>query len=199
MVLLRTLHTEHDAPPLEIPESPMTEQEEAGEAKNPKKDSAEIVIEVRDLVRKFGDFTAVDHVSFSVRRGEIFGLLGPNGAGKTTTFRMLCGLLPPPAASLQVAGVNLRRAPAAARRKIGYMSQKFSLYGDLTVMENLEFFGSAYGLYDARLRERIQTVIRQFDLEGQGKVSKRATARRIQAAPGDGGRPVARAGNPVSG
>ena len=95
MVLLRTLHTEHDAPSLKIPASPVTDQEEAGEAKNAKKDSAEVVIEVRDLVRKFGDFTAVDHVSFSVRRGEIFGLLGPNGAGKTTTFRMLCGLLPP--------------------------------------------------------------------------------------------------------
>jgi ABC-2 type transport system ATP-binding protein len=169
MVLLQTLHTERDAPSLKIPASPMPDQEEAGEAKNAKKDSAEIVIEVRDLVRKFGNFTAVDHVSFSVRRGEIFGLLGPNGAGKTTTFRMLCGLLPPTSGSLQVAGVNLRRAPAAARRKIGYMSQKFALYGDLTVMENLEFFGSAYGLYDVSLRERIQTVIRQFDLEGREK------------------------------
>ena len=129
--------------------------------------STEVVIEVSDLVRKFGDFTAVDHVNFSVRRGEIFGLLGPNGAGKTTTFRMLCGLLPPTSGFLRVAGVDLRHAPAAARRKIGYMAQKFALYGDLTVKENLEFFGSAYGLHDKHLRERIKTVIRQFDLEGR--------------------------------
>jgi ABC-2 type transport system ATP-binding protein len=127
----------------------------------------EIVIEVRDLVRKFGDFTAVDHVTFSVRRGEIFGLLGPNGAGKTTTFRMLCGLLPPTSGFLRVAGVDLRHAPAAARRKVGYMAQKFALYGDLTVMENLEFFGSAYGLYGRRLRGRIESNLRQFDLKGR--------------------------------
>ncbi len=127
----------------------------------------EVVIEVRDLVRRFGDFTAVDHVSFSVRRGEIFGLLGPNGAGKTTTFRMLCGLLPATSGFLQVAGFNLLHARAVARRRIGYMSQKFALYGDLSVMENLEFFGSAYGLYGKRLRERIDTVMQQFDLEGR--------------------------------
>ncbi|MEO7560898.1 MAG: ATP-binding cassette domain-containing protein, partial [Nitrosospira sp.] len=130
-------------------------------------DTDEIIIEVRDLVRKFGDFTAVDNISFSVRRGEIFGLLGPNGAGKTTTFRMLCGLLPASSGFLQVAGVNLRHARAIARRKIGYVSQKFSLYGDLTVMENLEFFGSAYGLNGKRLRDRIGTVMRQFDLKGK--------------------------------
>jgi ABC-2 type transport system ATP-binding protein len=169
MVLLRTLHTGPGLSPLDIPKSRTVEPGGSEEAKSAKNDSAEIVIEVRDLVRKFGDFTAVDHISFSVRRGEIFGLLGPNGAGKTTTFRMLCGLLPPTSGSLQVAGVNLRGAPAAARRKIGYMSQKFALYGDLTVMENLEFFGSAYGLYDTRLRKRIETVIRQFDLEGREK------------------------------
>ena len=127
----------------------------------------EVVIEVKDLVRKFGDFTAVDHVSFSVCRGEIFGLLGPNGAGKTTTFRMLCGLLPATSGFLQVAGVDLRHARAAARRKIGYVSQKFALYGDLSVRENLEFFGSAYGLYGERLRERIRTVLQQFDLGGR--------------------------------
>jgi len=128
--------------------------------------SAEDVIEVRDLVRKFGDFTAVASTSFSVRRGEIFGLLGPNGAGKTTTFRMLCGLLPATSGFLQVAGVNLRHARAEARRKIGYVAQKFSLYGNLTVLENLEFFGAAYGLYGQRLRARIQTVLAQFELRG---------------------------------
>ena len=128
--------------------------------------SAEHVIEVRDLVRKFGDFTAVASTSFSVRRGEIFALLGPNGAGKTTTFRMLCGLLPATSGFLQVAGVNLRHARAEARRKIGYVSQKFSLYGNLTVMENLEFFGAAYGLYGQRLHARIRTVLGQFELRG---------------------------------
>lgn len=127
----------------------------------------EVVIEVKDLVRAFGDFIAVDHVSFSVCRGEIFGLLGPNGAGKTTTFRVLCGLLPASSGFVHVAGVDLRHARAAARRNIGYVSQKFSLYGDLSVRENLEFFGSAYGLHGARLRERIRTVLEQFDLGGR--------------------------------
>lgn len=124
------------------------------------------VIEVRDLVRKFGNFLAVDSTSFSVQRGEIFGLLGPNGAGKTTTFRMLCGLLPASSGFLQVAGVNLRTARAKARHSIGYVSQKFSLYGSLSVLENLTFFGSAYGLSGKRLRNRIDSVLEQFDLKG---------------------------------
>ncbi|MGB6487408.1 MAG: ATP-binding cassette domain-containing protein [Steroidobacteraceae bacterium] len=123
------------------------------------------VVEVRDLLKRFGDFTAVDHVSFEVRRGEIFGLLGPNGAGKTTTFRMLCGLLPPSGGVLKVAGVDVRRAGAAARTRLGYVAQKFSLYGALTVRENLEFFASAYGLRGALRRERIDWAMRQFDLE----------------------------------
>jgi ABC-2 type transport system ATP-binding protein len=129
--------------------------------------SDEIAIEVKDLVRTFGEFVAVDHVSFSVRRGEIFGLLGPNGAGKTTTFRVLCGLLPASSGFVRVAGVDLRRARAAARRNIGYVSQKFSLYADLSVRENLEFFGSAYGLHGGRLRDRIRRVVEQFDLHGR--------------------------------
>lgn len=124
------------------------------------------VIEVHDLVRKFGDFTAVASTSFSVQRGEIFGLLGPNGAGKTTTFRMLCGLLPASSGTLQVAGVNLRTARAAARARIGYVAQKFSLYGNLTVEENLNFFGGAYGLYGARLKQRIADMLDQFHLRG---------------------------------
>ncbi|MEC5217281.1 ABC-2 type transport system ATP-binding protein [Actimicrobium sp. GrIS 1.19] len=128
--------------------------------------TAEVVIEVRDLVRKFGDFTAVASTSFTVTRGEIFGLLGPNGAGKTTTFRMLCGLLPASSGFLQVAGVDLRHAPARARRKIGYVSQKFALYANLTVTENLHFFGGAYGLGGQRLRERMQAVLTQFNLHG---------------------------------
>ncbi|KJK03228.1 ABC transporter ATP-binding protein [Pseudomonas sp. 21] len=130
-------------------------------------DNDETVIEVKDLVRKFGDFTAVASTSFSVHRGEIFGLLGPNGAGKTTTFRMLCGLLPATSGTLQVAGVNLRHARAQARRKVGYVSQKFSLYGNLSVAENLRFFGGAYGLGGKQLKQRMDVVSRQFDLAGQ--------------------------------
>ena len=124
----------------------------------------EVVIEIRDLVRKFGEFTAVDRTSFEVRRGEVFGLLGPNGAGKTTTFRMLCGLLPATSGVLRVAGADLRHARAEARQRIGYVAQKFSLYGDLTVQENLEFFGGAYGLRNATLHTRIDSALDQFDL-----------------------------------
>ena len=125
----------------------------------------ETVIEVRDLVRKFGDFAAVNHVSFKVRRGEIFGLLGPNGAGKTTTFRMLCGLLPATSGILRVAGLDLRTARASARRHIGYVAQKFSLYGQLSVAENLEFFASAYGLRGEVKRARIDWAVHHFELE----------------------------------
>src|SRR5690606_25790837 len=110
-----------------------------------------IVIDVKDLVRRFGDFTAVDSTTFNVRRGEIFGLLGPNGAGKTTTFRMLCGLLPATSGQAEVAGMDMRKARAVARQRIGYVSQKFALYGNLSVMENLRFFGRAYGLMGKRL------------------------------------------------
>ena len=122
------------------------------------------VVEVRDLVKRFGDFAAVNHVSFEVRRGEIFGLLGPNGAGKTTTFRMLCGLLPPSGGVLRVAGLDVGSAGAAARARLGYVAQKFSLYGALTVAENLEFFASAYGLRGGTRRDRIDWALRQFDL-----------------------------------
>lgn len=123
------------------------------------------VIVVRDLVRKFGDFTAVASTSFEVARGEIFGLLGPNGAGKTTTFRMLCGLLPATSGHLEVAGRNLRVARAEARGRIGYVSQKFALYGNLSVRENLEFFGGAYGLRGKALRARVAASLKQFDLD----------------------------------
>ena len=128
-------------------------------------DAAESVIEVHDLVRKFGTFTAVDRISFEVHRGEIFGLLGPNGAGKTTTFRMLCGLLSATAGTLRVAGFDLRRARASARQHIGYVAQKFSLYGQLSVAENLDFFASAYGLHGRRKRERMAWTLAQFELE----------------------------------
>src|SRR6266478_1655933 len=123
-----------------------------------------VVVEVHDLVRQFGNFTAVDHVSFEVHRGEIFGLLGPNGAGKTTTFRMLCGLLPVTSGTLKVASVDLRYARASARQRIGYVAQKFSLYGQLSVSENLDFFAGAYGLRGRRKRDRITWAIEQFEL-----------------------------------
>ncbi|ORU00640.1 ABC transporter multidrug efflux pump [Anaerovibrio sp. JC8] len=132
--------------------------------------SDEIDIEVKDLLRKFGDFIAVDKTSFQVHKGEVFGLLGPNGAGKTTTFRMLCGLLPMSGGFLSVAGVNLRHAQTEARRNIGYVAQKFSLYSDLTVLENLSFFGGVYGLSKKKLTERIQTVLQEFHLTGKENV-----------------------------
>jgi len=122
------------------------------------------VIEVRDVRRRFGPFYAVDGVSFEVRRGEIFGLLGANGAGKSTTFRMLCGLLPASAGTLRVAGVDLRHAASAARARIGYMSQKFSLYGNLSVRQNLEFFSRTYGLSGARRGERVRWALEEFEL-----------------------------------
>ncbi len=123
-----------------------------------------IAIEARDLTRDFGKFRAVDRVSFTVRPGEIFGLLGPNGAGKSTTFRMLCGLLAPSAGSAHVAGVDLGRARATARERIGYMSQKFSLYGTLSVRDNLDFFSGVYGLSGRRRSSRIAWTIESFDL-----------------------------------
>jgi ABC-2 type transport system ATP-binding protein len=127
-------------------------------------EESESAVQVRDLVRHFGSFVAVDHINFDVQPGEIFGLLGPNGAGKTTTFRMLCGLLPATSGTLRVAGVDLRRARASARQRIGYVAQKFSLYGQLSVTENLEFFASAYNLRGARKRDRLRWALRQFDL-----------------------------------
>ncbi len=122
------------------------------------------VIRVHELVRRFGDFVAVDQVSFSVRRGEIFGLLGANGAGKSTTFRMLCGLLPVSSGEVAVAGHDLSRVGPDARRHIGYMAQKFSLYGDLSVMQNLRFFSSAYGLRGAEQKQRLAWALETFEL-----------------------------------
>jgi drug efflux transport system ATP-binding protein len=122
------------------------------------------VIEIKDVKRRFGDFYAVKGVTFEVKRGEVFGLLGANGAGKSTTFRMLCGLLPATEGSLRVAGLDLRHAAAAARARIGYMSQKFSLYGNLTVCENLRFFSSAYGLAGQRQQQRLEWALEQFEL-----------------------------------
>jgi ABC-2 type transport system ATP-binding protein len=127
-------------------------------------DDGRPVIEVNELKRRFGDFYAVNGISFEVRQGEVFGLLGANGAGKSTTFRMLCGLLPPSAGTLKVAGADLRHAAAAARERIGYMSQKFSLYGSLSVSENLRFFGSVYGLSGVHGTARIDWALDEFEL-----------------------------------
>lgn len=124
------------------------------------------VIEVRELTKIFGRFTAVDHISFSVRPGEIFGFLGPNGAGKSTTIRMLCGLLSSTAGSATVGGFDINRKPERVRQSIGYMSQKFSLYKDLTVAENIAFFGGVYGLEGPRLRDRAAEVIAMSGLSG---------------------------------
>ncbi|PDS75980.1 ATP-binding cassette domain-containing protein [Rhizobium sp. L43] len=121
------------------------------------------VIEAKGLTKRFGDFTAADDISFDIRRGEIFGLLGPNGAGKSTTFKMLCGLLKPTGGEGRVAGFDLRRDAAEARNQLGYMAQKFSLYGDLTVMQNLEFFAGVYGLRGQHRRERIELMADIFD------------------------------------
>lgn len=135
---------------------------------NPRKSqysqTGEDVITVQDLVRTFGDFIAVNRTSFAVKKGEIFGLLGPNGAGKTTTFRMLCGLLPASGGQLNVAGVNLRTARASARKKIGYVAQKFSLYSNLTAKENLNFFGGAYGLFGRTLQKHVENIAHSFNL-----------------------------------
>jgi ABC-2 type transport system ATP-binding protein len=123
-------------------------------------------IEVHDLVRRFGAFVAVDHVSFTVQRGEIFGLLGPNGAGKSTIFRMLCGLLSPSGGRARVAGVDMLHAPAAARARIGYMAQRFSLYAELSVRENLRFFARVYGLNRAAQARANDGALQRFELGG---------------------------------
>jgi ABC-2 type transport system ATP-binding protein len=125
-------------------------------------------VEVRNLTRRFGDFVAVRDVSFDVEKGEIFGYLGANGAGKSTTIRILCGLLAASEGEARVAGVDVLKNPDAVRRVIGYMSQKFSLYLDLSVTENLEFFGGAYGLYGKTFRARRDDVLGQLDLTAQG-------------------------------
>jgi ABC-2 type transport system ATP-binding protein len=128
---------------------------------------ADISIDVRDLTKVFGRFTAVDHVTFSVRRGDIFGFLGANGAGKSTTIRMLCGLLGPTSGSASVGGFDVAREPDRVKARIGYMSQKFSLYEDLTVEENITFFGGVYGVGGGRLRDKMPGVLEMAGLKGR--------------------------------
>lgn len=126
--------------------------------------ASDSVVHTRGLVKRFGSFTAVSDIGFDVHQGEIFGLLGPNGAGKSTTFRMLCGLSKATAGEVRVAGRDLRRTGSYARQRLGYMAQQFSLYGQLSVTENLRFFGRAYGLSGKRLRTRIEWALTEFDL-----------------------------------
>lgn len=124
----------------------------------------EYAIEISGLTKKFGDFIAVDHLDLKVYKGEIFGLLGPNGAGKTTTIRMLCGLMAPTEGSIKILGYNIPEQRNEAIRKIGYMAQRFSLYEDLTVYENMEFYGRLYGLKGSLLRERILKLLDFLEL-----------------------------------
>lgn len=123
------------------------------------------VIETEQLTKRFGTFTAVDHISFSVGEGEIFGFLGANGAGKTTAMRMLCGLSTPTSGNGKVAGFDIYKETELIKRHIGYMSQKFSLYGDLKVWENIRLYGGIYGLPEKRLKEKTDELLRVLDLE----------------------------------
>lgn len=136
---------------------------------------APLAIETHGLTRRFGSFTAVNDVSFSVKRGEVFGFLGANGAGKTTAMRMLIGLLEPSAGSAVVAGVDVVHDPDSVRRRIGYMSQRFSLYDDLTVDENIKLFGVIYGLDDRTIRERGDRMLERIAL----RHAKKELVRRI--------------------
>lgn len=124
-------------------------------------------IEVKNLTKKFGDFTAVDQINFQVKKGEIFGFLGANGAGKSTTIRMLCGLLSSTAGTATVAGFDINQEPEMIKKNIGYMSQKFSLYEDLTVRENIRFFGGVYGLSERQIKKRMDWAIEMAGLMGR--------------------------------
>lgn len=127
----------------------------------------EYAIRTGELTRKFGDFTAVDHIGFEVERGEIFGFLGANGAGKTTTMRMLTGLLAPTSGEASVAGMDVYTETEKIKRRIGYMSQRFSLYEDLTVWENIRLYGGIYGLSDKAIQAKAEQLIRTLGLEEQ--------------------------------
>ncbi|RXK12144.1 multidrug ABC transporter ATP-binding protein [Halarcobacter mediterraneus] len=131
------------------------------------------LIEASNLTKKFGSFIATNNVNFKIKRGEIFGFLGPNGAGKSTTFKMLCGLMKPTSGTAEVLGMNLEKSSYKARKKIGYMSQKFSLYGDISVYENLKFFAGVYGLRGKSKTEKIENMIKIFELEKYRKIASK--------------------------
>jgi len=124
-------------------------------------------IEVKNLTKKFGNFTSVDNISFNVKQAEIFGFLGANGAGKSTTIRMLCGILEPTFGDAMVGGYSVAKTPDKVKQNIGYMSQRFSLYNDLAVGENLDFFGGVYGLSNEKLKERKKWILKIANLEGK--------------------------------
>ena len=128
---------------------------------------SDLAIEVESLTKRFGKFTAVDSVSFAVKRGEIFGFLGANGAGKSTTIRMLIGLLQPTSGTARVGGYDIVKQTDLVKLNIGYMSQRFSLYDDLTVEQNIRFYGGVYGLKNSKLDERMQWVLKMADLRGR--------------------------------
>lgn len=128
------------------------------------------VIEVKDLTKRFGNFTAVDHITFDVEQGEIFGFLGANGAGKTTAMRMLCGLLSPTSGQGKVAGFDIYKQANKIKENIGYMSQRFSLYEDLTTVENLELFGGIYGMSRHAIKEKTEEVLSELDLHSERKL-----------------------------
>jgi ABC-2 type transport system ATP-binding protein len=132
-----------------------------------------LAVAVQDLTKRFGDFTAVDAVSFDVRRGEIFGFLGPNGSGKTTTIRMMLGLVKPTAGKVQVLGMEVDGDTSHIRPRVGYMSQRFSLYNDLTVLQNLKFYGAAYGLSQTELQARIQDALAMAGLQAHAETKTR--------------------------
>jgi ABC-2 type transport system ATP-binding protein len=152
-----------------VPKAGIRLKETSSVAQQPGKlgNGDEVMVSARNLTKVFGDFKAVRDINFEVRGGEIFGLLGPNGAGKSTTFRMLCGLLKVSGGEVHVAGQDLRRAGARARSRLGYMAQVFSLYRQLPVLTNLEFYGRAYGLHGERLRRRIDWALDEFHLRGR--------------------------------
>jgi ABC-2 type transport system ATP-binding protein len=127
--------------------------------------NSENVIEVQDLLKKFGTFVANDHLSFHVKKGEVFGFLGANGAGKTTAIRILSGLSSPTSGSVFVAGVDVSRYPERVKQKIGYMSQRFSLYEDLTILENIRFYAGIYGMRPKERKQRESVLIKQLGLE----------------------------------
>ena len=148
--------------------------------------TGEVMIECEGLTKRFGHFTAVDHVSFKVTKGSIFGFLGPNGSGKSTVIRLLCGLLQPSDGQARIAGLDVARELERIKSLIGYMSQKFSLYDELTTHENLSFYGRLYGLRGAALKQRYDQLVALTHLEPYLERRAGVALRRLAAAPGDG-------------
>ena len=147
-------------------------------------DRQTLPLEVQGLTKKFGTFTAVDHVSFSVQTGEVLGFLGPNGSGKTTTIRMLCGLITPTEGMAKILGIDVFKNPEQVKPLIGYMSQKFSLYDDLTVLENLQFYAGVYEVPEAEEKKRIDEILHLAGLENRTEFPHPRVIRRMETAAG---------------